>query len=212
MATIKNLLLDLGDVLLDLNFPEVNRRFRALLGDGFEQVYRESEGILQQLETGLISEEAFLAGFRERSGSNPGDEEILSAWNVILKGVPARRLQLLDELYQRYDLYLLSNTNAIHMRWFDRYLLETHGLSLHDFATRYFRRFYLSFELRLRKPDPAIFRHVLRDAGILASETLFVDDLAENIHSAAALGLQVYHHNSRQDIAEVLPKVLKEMC
>lgn len=212
MATIKNLLLDLGDVLLDLDFPAVNRQFRALLGSNFQQVYHESEGILQQLEMGLISEEAFLAGFRQRSGRDLSDEEILQSWNTILGGVPPRRLQLLDELHRRYDLYLLSNTNAIHMRWFDRYLLGTHGLSLHDFATRYFRRFYLSFELRLRKPDPAIFLHVLNDAGILGPETLFIDDFAENIQSAAALGLQVYHHNSRQDIAEVLPKVLEEMC
>jgi putative hydrolase of the HAD superfamily len=117
------------------------------------------------------------------------------------------RIDYLRKLSQDYNVYLLSNTNAIHIMWLNDYLREQHHLRMEDF-TGLFKQHYFSFQLQLRKPQKAIFEHVIQDAGINPQATLFVDDGKANIQTAQALGFQTYLHDPKRDIIESLPAKL----
>jgi FMN phosphatase YigB (HAD superfamily) len=207
MATIRNLLFDLGNVIIDLDIPATENALRALLGPHMQSSFARNEqfGILRDYELGLLPEAEFFAGFRELAGSPVPDEVIRNAWNALLTGIPQPRLHMLETLRRDYQVFLLSNTNYTHLQWVYEYLERTYGIT--DFDTRFFDKPYYSHEIHLRKPDAEVYQYVLQDAGILGSETLFIDDNASNIEGAAECGLQVHHH-SRGTIEDILPGLL----
>ena len=129
------------------------------------------------------------------------DRALTDAWNAMLLPFPEAHLPLLDAFAAGYRIFLLSNTNALHIRCVEQ-----------DFQRRFpgrkpflqhFEKAYLSHELHLRKPQPEIYTHVLQDAGLNADETLFVDDRAENIAAAAALGLHTRLHPANTPLTEL---------
>ena len=129
------------------------------------------------------------------------DRALTDAWNAMLLPFPEAHLPLLDAFAAGYRIFLLSNTNALHIRYVEQ-----------DFQRRFpgrkpflqhFEKAYLSHELHLRKPQPEIYTHVLQDAGLNADETLFVDDRAENIAAAAALGLHTRLHPANTPLTEL---------
>lgn len=195
---VKNLLIDFGGVLIDLDRERCIRHFRALGIEGVESLldmYHQQDFLMLH-EKGLISSAQFRDAVRERAASPTlADAEIDDAWNSFLAGIPAARLELLMRLRRDYRTFLLSNTNAIHWEWACRHAFPHNGWQAAD----YFERIYLSFEMKLAKPDPAIFRAVLDDAGIQAGETLFIDDAAENCRVAAGLGLATYTPKAHED-------------
>ncbi len=123
------------------------------------------------------------------------DEEIFRAWNKMLVGIPARRIQAIRDLRTNYRTYMLSNTNAIHWAYSCRELMAPAGLKAEDC----FDRIFLSFQMHLAKPDERIFRRALTEAGLKPEETLFVDDSYENCRTAERLGMQVFHSRKPDD-------------
>ena len=129
------------------------------------------------------------------------DRALTDAWNAMLLPFPEAHLPLLDAFAAGYRIFLLSNTNALHIRCVEQ-----------DFQRRFpgrkpflqhFEKAYLSHELHLRKPQPEIYTYVLQDAELNANETLFVDDRAENIAAAAALGLHTRLHPANTPLTEL---------
>lgn len=209
-ATIKNILFDLGNVLLDLHLDNTEEAFRDLLQEEFETAYLkyEADRLFERLEVGKISPFEFIQGMRSAAEVPMSDDDIIDGWNALLGDLPRARIDFLKEMSQEYNIYLLSNTNAIHILWLNDYLREHYDMRMEDF-TKLFKKHYFSFQLQLRKPNPAIFEYVIQDAGIDPQETLFVDDGEANIKTARTLGFQTYLHKPQVDIMASLPKKLK---
>ena len=210
MSEIKNIVFDLGNVLLDLNLDKTETAFRELLQEEFENAYLkyESNRLFERLEVGRISPFEFVNGMRSAAEVPITDDEVIDGWNALLGEMPKSRIDFLKEMGKKYNIYLLSNTNAIHMMWLDEYLKEHYQMSIQDF-TQLFKKHYFSFQLQMRKPDADIYKHLIEDSGINPAESLFVDDREDNIKTARACGFQTYLHDPRMNIASVLPNELK---
>lgn len=207
--TIKNLIFDLGGVWLPIDEKRTLAAFAALAtGDAAAQNATSPMALAARLqptvlayELGQINDATLLARLRNALAAGtaktattdvPSDQALIQAWNAMLLPFPEAHRPLLDAYGQRYRLFLLSNTNALHIRYVEQ-----------DFQSRFpgckpflqhFEKAYLSHELHLRKPQPEIYTHVLHDASLIPAETLFIDDRAENIAAAAALGLHTRLH------------------
>ena len=111
---------------------------------------------------------------------------------------------MLSRLKEKYNVYLLSNTNKTHVDWVDGYLKTVYGFSIQDFDERFFHKSYYSHLIHLRKPNDNIYEFVLQNAGIRAEYTLFIDDNAHNIEGAKRIGLQTILHPVGDEIVEVM--------
>lgn len=185
---IKNIVFDLGGVIMTLDPAEALRRFKALgLSDAerYLDSYTQS-GIFGNLEEGKITAEDFRSKLSSLTGHELTFDECKHAWLGYRKDVPQRNLDLLKELRAKgYRLILLSNTNPFMMDWALSSEFDGKGSSLND----YFDALYLSYRLGIMKPAPDFFRQVLDNENILPEETLFVDDGPRNVEAAGKLGL-----------------------
>ena len=122
----------------------------------------------------------------------------------MLLQIPVHRFTMLRRLKEKYNVFLLSNTNETHINWVDGYLRTVYNFTIEDFDARYFHKSYYSHLINLRKPNTNIYDYVLQDAGLKAEETLFIDDNFHNIEGAKKVGLQTYLHPIGFEIADVL--------
>lgn len=185
---IKNIVFDLGGVIMTLDPVEALRRFKALgLSDAerYLDSYTQS-GIFGNLEEGKITAEDFRSKLSSLTGHELTFDECKHAWLGYRKDVPQRNLDLLKELRAKgYRLILLSNTNPFMMDWALSSEFDGKGSSLND----YFDALYLSYRHGIMKPAPDFFRQVLDNENILPEETLFVDDGPRNVEAAGKLGV-----------------------
>ncbi len=152
---IKNLLIDLGGVLINLDRQRCMENFKKL---GFTDVeerlnIQQLNGIFMQQEKGLITSAEFRNGMREMIGKAVSDKQIDEAWNSFLIDIPTYKLDLLLKLREKYVVYLLSNTNEIHWKWACENAFPYRTFKAED----YFEKTYLSYEMNLVKPEPGNF-------------------------------------------------------
>ena len=192
MEGIKNIIFDLGGVILNIDYKRTQQAFEKL-GIRSEAAFYSKQTqheVFDLLETGKIGEDEFVKIIQQHLPHPVDSADIIHAWNTIILDFPLRRLQILQQLQLHYNTYLLSNTNEIHERAFNKVLQTTCGyLTL----AMFFDRIYLSHRVGLRKPDPKIFELVLRENKLNPSETLFIDDSPQHIESATLLGIQTIH-------------------
>jgi putative hydrolase of the HAD superfamily len=187
----RNLIFDLGGVLINLDTQRTVHAFAGLAGvPPLELMQRLNEPFFNAFEKGEISEAEFRSRLREALGLSCTDEAIDQAWNAMLLDIPPTRLFLLQRLAVYHRLFLLSNTNGIHYRCFQAQVKNTFG---DESLQVYFERAYFSHELKMRKPDAEIYEYVLADAGIQPAETLFLDDNETNLAGARRVGIQTFH-------------------
>ncbi|GAB2543213.1 HAD family hydrolase [Spirosoma aerophilum] len=188
-ATLKNIIFDLGDVIIPIDLTAPIRNF-AMLANLPEEQVRElwmQHDIVGQYETGLIDDEAFRTHIRSLLPSDTwADEVIDTAWNTILLDLPIERLERVKQLTSQYRVFLLSNTSPIHIRQVNKVLTQMNEPTLEEI----FERVFYSYDVRMMKPSPEIYQYVLAESGLVAEETVFLDDNAANIKAAAALGIQ----------------------
>ena len=198
---IKNIVFDLGGVLLDLDFKAaINGLQKAGFANVKEQLQTfDREGIFQKFELGEITAEEFRTAIRKNSILTLTDEEVDALWNAMLLEVPREKLELILDLRGKYMVYLLSNTNTIHWDYACKNAFNYRGFRVKD----YFEETFLSYEMHLAKPDKAIFEKMLQDANLLPEETLFIDDSEANCQAAASLGIQVHHYRIGDDLKEI---------
>lgn len=185
---IKNLLFDLGGVIVDLcperavkSFEDVGLADAGKLLDPYAQT-----GVFLQLEEGKITPEQFYERLRQHATRPVTDRELDEAFFSFIKGLPVRRLQALRQLRKRYKVYALSNTNRIMVDKMASRLFAQEGREMAD----YFDGMVLSYEVGVCKPDAEIFRIAIRQLGILPEETLFFDDSQANVDVARKLGFK----------------------
>ena len=188
---IKNLIFDLGGVIITLAPDEALRRFKSLgLENAEEQMDAYTQmGIFGQLEEGKISAEAFREELSRQVGREVTYDECRYAWLGYVKEVPQRNLDALLRLRSEgYRIILLSNTNPYMMSWVRSPEFDGHGHSI-DY---YMDACYLSYQLGVMKPDTEFFHRVLMTEKIMASETLFIDDGPRNVATASQMGIRTY--------------------
>ena len=191
VKTIRNIIFDLGGVILNINPQLTVDAFRELGWNDFyeENNKRLSKDLFFNLEKGSFSPEAFRDNVRRMIGINRNDLEIDAAWSAMILDIPADRIRYLEDLKKRYRIFLLSNTNEIHRIKFHREFEANFGYSFYDL----FEHNFYSHEMGMRKPNPEIYLKVLKETGLNPEETLFIDDMEENIGAARTTSMQVLH-------------------
>jgi len=200
MDKVKNILFDLGGVLYHIDYQLTIDAFEKLGVKNFHKHFsqKEQNKLFDRLETGKIREERFIMEMKMLL-PRCTKKEILCAWNALLIGMPKENIDLLNKISKKYRIYLLSNTNAIHIKRIYEQLNKEYDLrSLNSFFTKV----YLSHEIGRRKPDRETFNWVLKDAGIMAQETLFIDDSNQHIQSAQSIGIRVLSWQSNKPFSK----------
>lgn len=183
---------DLGGVILDLDYNKTTQAFIDLGIENFDHLYSQAnqENLFDLIETGKISGQHFINKLLQMLPPGTSANKVVHAWNAMLLHFPSRKLDLLMELKQSGKrTFLLSNTNEIHLTQVNRLLAKVSSNKLSD----YFEKVYLSHEVHLRKPDRAIFEHVLEEGRLNRSDVLFIDDSIQHILGANEVGLTTFH-------------------
>ncbi len=191
MSQIKNIIFDLGGVLLNIDYNKTSNAFKKLGASDFDEFYSQAGAnhLFEALETGDINEGDFYKAMAPHCFAQTTEQQMRQAWNSILLDFRPASLEILTQLKHKYNLYLLSNTNSIHLTAFNKILMDQTGkASLND----YFIKSYYSHIIRIRKPYAATYNWVLQDANLNGAETLFVDDSINNINGAKEAGLQTH--------------------
>ncbi|MCG1037158.1 HAD-IA family hydrolase [Polaribacter sargassicola] len=183
---IKNIIFDFGDIFINLDKPATYREMAAL---GVTKITEEMVDVYHQYEQGFITTDDFVNFYHNKFDLKK--EDLVNAWNAVLLDFPVKRLEFLKELAasKKYRLFLLSNTNDLHISWIKKSLGDTFFNEFKDC----FEQFYLSHEINFRKPNKEIYEFVLKENKLIAEETLFVDDLKENTDSANKLGIYTWN-------------------
>jgi glucose-1-phosphatase len=193
LAGIKNIIFDLGGVLLNLDFNATISTFENLGAKDFSNTYsknKQSE-IFNLMDKGLISESDFIKGLKDLGKLDCADEEMIKAWNAMLLDFPLDKYVYLKSMADDgYRLFLLSNTNSIHEKAFEARFLKEYG---HPLASL-FEKAYYSHHIQLRKPDIEIFKFVLDDNTLNPNETLFIDDTEMHVNGAKQAGIHAIHY------------------
>ena len=191
MAAIKNIIFDLGGVLLNIDYHKTADAFKALGAKDFDSFYSQTGAneLFELLETGNISEADFYKTMKPYCQPGTTNEQMQSAWNAILLDFRMESLHFLSEKKEQYNLYLLSNTNSIHHTAFHQAFTKMNNHSNFD---DYFIKSYYSHTMHRRKPYVSTYEFVLQDAGIAAQETLFIDDSIVNIEGAKQTAMQLH--------------------
>lgn len=203
MDGVRNLLFDLGGVIMDIRRENCVAALTRMGMEGADELlglYCQS-GPFLLLEEGRLSPSDFREEIRRRTVGDPTDTQIDEAFNAFLIGIPESRLRALEALRSRYRVYMLSNTNPImfNSKIADEFRKDGHEMS------HYFDGVCTSFEEKCAKPDAAIFRGAISKFGIKPEETLFFDDSRVNLEAAARLGFRTCLVPPGMEFAEIFP-------
>ncbi len=203
MKEIQTIIFDFGNVIIPLkdftqwrevDFGEIFKSKKEL-----EKLYEN--GIFLKYEKGEIDTQIFLETLQKSVKKGFSSNDITRRWNLLLKEIPDSRIEFLKDLKKRYRLFLLSNTNEIHIRHICENLYEKYG---HNILDEIFETCYYSYEMNMIKPDSEIYRYVLRDNSLDPKSTLFIDDNLENLAGAAELGIQIRHILPEEEVSDIL--------
>ena len=198
---IRNIAFDLGGVVIALSQPQAIREFEKIgVKDAAKRLdpYEQS-GIFGDLESGAIGAEEFRSGLSKITGRELTMDECFQAWHGYVEAVPEQNLQAISRLREMgYKVCLLSNTNPFMMQWVRSNEFDGKGNGI----GHYFDRLYLSYECKVMKPSPEIFRMMLDGQEALPEETLFIDDSTANARVAESLGINVICPKTNSDWIE----------
>ena len=196
---IKNIIFDLGGVILNVDFAITQQEFVKLgvknINETFGQYHQI--GFFDLFDRGEIDQNEFLAEASMLFPPSVTQQQIINAWNAMLFDLPAERFNLLKKLGKKYRLFLMSNTNIIHYLEYQKIIKETFGI---DKLDDLFEKAYYSFLVGMRKPEDRFFNLILNDNNLIAGETLFIDDTHTNTDAAEKLGINGYYLKQGEDI------------
>jgi len=185
---LKNVVLDLGGVLVDIDPQKTLDAMMNLIDPkiSLKPDWSELNNVVYAMEVGQWSQEEFILKMKEVCKPNVTEAEIMDAWCDMLLHFPSQRVDMIRLLSDRYRVFLLSNTNEIHVNRFEQQFENHYGFPMQSL----FEKVFYSNEIGCRKPDAEAFLHVLNHAGLNPSETVMVDDRLDNCHGAEAVGMR----------------------
>ena len=206
MKNIKSIIFDLGGVLLNISYQNAIEEFEKLGIENSSVFYSKKlqTNIFNLLETGEISENEFVKVIK-KSCKSVTPKQITYAWNSMLLDLPKNRINLLINLKKEYQIFLLSNTNEIHINKFKNIMGDAEYNKFYNL----FNKIYYSHEIGMRKPNAEAFRLILDENNLKTKEVLFIDDSPQHIEGAKKLGMQIYHLKDNEEITTVFPDIVQ---
>lgn len=202
--TAKNILFDLGNVLIDLDIPETFRKLQALIGDEHSEGAEDKiNQMVFRYERGELSNELFINAILKLSRREIQAGDVIDAWNAMLKGIPERRMDWLREMKKHHRMAVFSNTNDLHIAWVRSYLKRAHPDC--DFEREFFENIFYSHQLGCRKPETECFEKVLNELGWKPKDTVFIDDTEENVKAADQAGMTGIQLMPEIPVEELIP-------
>ena len=196
---INTIIFDFGDIFVNLNKQKEIDEFKKLGLDGPNEALIQLNDLF---ERGKISELEFIQGFQKYI-PNADIHDIRKAWNSIIGEFPLYRLEFLQKLTTKYRLFLLTNTDAMHISRFEHMA----GISFFSDFYQCFEKVYYSYEMGMRKPEPEIFKYIINKHDLSPKRTLFVDDKKANTDAAASLGINVWNLQvGEEDVVDLFQK------
>jgi glucose-1-phosphatase len=185
---IDAVIFDLGGVLFDINYHATSQAFKNLGMIDFDNAYSQAQQnhVFDEFEKGNISNDVLRNFVKENASSTLTNEQIDTAWNAMLIGMPAFKFDTLKKVAQHFKIYLLSNTNGIHLPMVKQMIENnTPGKSLEN----HFIKTYYSNEIHRRKPNADAFELVLSENNLQPENTLFLDDTLQHVEGAKKVGI-----------------------
>jgi putative hydrolase of the HAD superfamily len=206
MPQFKNLIFDIGNVIVDIDYAVPIREFQKLAITDFASIvsYSKQHHIFDSFEKGQLSVDAFHAELRKFLRPDVTDEQILAAWNSILISYPKHKFDLLTRLKNTYKVFALSNINETHVRAINEAVRAQFGAKA---FSDYFHTAYYSNEVGFRKPELEIYQLLLDKENLNPAETFFVDDKPENVEAAKLLGLNAYELKHPTELESLLTQL-----
>lgn len=202
MKKYKNIIFDLGGVILNVDYDRTRKAFESLGVEDFDDMYSQADAdqLFQNLEKGKITPQQFFKELNRCTGLQLTDEQITKAWDSMLLRFREDTVNYLPTLSERHDLYLFSNTNVIHMAAFNKIFQDQFpGKTLDS----YFKKSFYSCEIGYRKPDKESFLWCLDHVKIKPEDSLFIDDSIQNVEAARELGLQTIYLTKEKRVEDL---------
>ena len=205
MKNYKAIIFDLGGVLLNIDYLLTINQFEKLGVENASDFYSKKvqDSIFDKVEVGAISAKEFMEALKKKC-NNTSLEQVEHAWNAMLSDLPQNRLTLIKKLKNKYKIFLLSNTNEIHIQALQNKIGEETWVEF----SALFDKMYLSFEIGFRKPAKAAFKIILEENNLKPHEVLFIDDSPQHIETAKKLGVNCYYLLEGEDITTVFPDII----
>ncbi len=199
---MKNIIFDLGGVIINIDYQLTIDAFKKLGIENFERLYSQATQtkLFNRFETGKITPAQFRSEIKKLLSIRISNSQIDNCWRAMLLDFPQERLLFLEKLKKKYRLFLLSNTNQIHISEVSQILKRKNQFKIWN---RIFEKKYFSHEIGMRKPDKEIYEFVLKENNLKAPETLFIDDSEQNIFGAKKAGLKTYFLKKGEEITEL---------
>lgn len=188
---IKNIIFDLGGVIVEIDYQITIGMFKKLGISDFDSLYGQykQSHLFDGFDKGLVSPDKFREGLSQFLHKSINKSDFDAAWNSMIKELPAQNIVLLNILKNKYNTFLLSNTNEIHLEYFFRMIYDVHKVNQFESL---FNKAYYSCRIGMRKPDREIYEFVLKDSGLMAEESLFIDDTSINLTPAEEVGIKTF--------------------
>jgi putative hydrolase of the HAD superfamily len=208
MNEIKSIIFDLGGVILNLDYCKTEDEFKKIGVLHFKELYSQKKQTLlfDDFEKGKIKPEEFIFSLKDSENLEIKEIDFINAWNAMLLEIPIEKLQFIDGLKKDYKIFLLSNTNEIHIKKFEGDL-KTNNM-LEQFY-KCFDKIYYSSRMGKRKPEENCFIQVLEENGLIAENTLFIDDSIQHIEGAKKVGIKTFHLEKNKSILNLVPDIIQ---
>ena len=207
MNPINAIIFDLGGVLLDINYQLTIEAFNNLGCSDFESIYTQQKQsqLFDDFETGKVSSETFRKSLQKQMEFSISNVEFDNAWNKMLLQLPEKRIELLETLNKKFSLFLLSNTNEIHIKAFKKIISSSIGYERFENC---FKKVYFSSEIGNRKPNASCFEMVLSENKLSAAKTLFIDDSIQHVEGAYKIGIKTLLIESGEELVSIFPDTI----
>ena len=208
MNEIKSIIFDLGGVILNLDYSKTENEFKKFGVLHFKELYSQKKQTLlfDDFEKGKIKPKEFISSLKESENLKIKEIDFINAWNAMLLEIPIEKLQFINGLKKDYKIFLLSNTNEIHIKKFEDDLKKKNML---EQFYKCFDKIYYSSKMGKRKPDENCFNQVLEENGLVANNTLFIDDSIQHIEGAKKVGIKTFHLGKNKSIVNLFPDIIR---
>ncbi len=207
MNPINAIIFDLGGVLLDINYQLTIEAFNNLGCSDFKSIYNQQKQsqLFDDFETGKVSSETFRKSLQKQMQFSISNVEFDNAWNKLLLQLPEKRIELLEKLNKKFSLFLLSNTNEIHIKAFKKIISSSIGYERFENC---FKKVYFSSQIGNRKPNASCFEMVLSENKLSAAKTLFIDDSIQHVEGAYKIGIKTLLIESGEELVSIFPDTI----
>ena len=208
MNKIKNIIFDLGGVILNLDYAKTVDEFKKIGLLNFQDLYSQKmQNILfDDFEKGEVSSAEFISCLIDSENLKIKEIDFINAWNAMLLEIPVKKLEFIDALKKDYKVFLLSNTNEIHINKFEDDLKKNNMLNQ---FYKCFDKVYYSSRMGKRKPEENCFKQVLGENQLVPQQTLFIDDSIQHIKGAKRIGIETFHLEKNKSIIDLVPDIIQ---